>query len=120
MHRFQRSEPRESALAYMQGLASSLERKNAWTVAEHAGHDRPDRLQRLLNTCDWDADEVRDDVREFVIEHLGDRQAALIVDGIGFLKKGIRSAGVQRQYERRAGSGTTVRAKELKMGIKTR
>ncbi|MBO0916183.1 transposase [Streptomyces laculatispora] len=74
VHRFQRAEPRESALAYMRGLVSSLERKNAWTVAERAGHDRPDRLQRLLNTCDWDADEVRDDVREFVIEHLGDRR----------------------------------------------
>ncbi|WP_398912445.1 MULTISPECIES: transposase [unclassified Streptomyces] len=55
VHRFQRAEPRESALAYMRGLVSSLERKNAWTVAERAGHDRPDRLQRLLNTCDWDA-----------------------------------------------------------------
>ncbi|MFF2411456.1 IS701 family transposase [Streptomyces sp. NPDC058092] len=103
VHRFQRSEPRESALAYMHGLVSSLERKNAWTVAERAGHDRPDRLQRLLNTCDWDADEVRDDVREFVVGRLGDRQAVLIVDDTGFLKKGVRSAGVQRQYTGTAG-----------------
>ncbi|WP_146063548.1 transposase, partial [Streptomyces sp. SM11] len=108
VHRFQRSEPRESALAYMHGLVSSLERKNAWTVAERAGHDRPDRLQRLLNTCDWDADEVRNDVREFVMEHLGDRKAILVVDDTGFLKKGVRSAGVQRQYTGTAGARISI------------
>ncbi|MER6610383.1 transposase [Streptomyces sp. NPDC000927] len=93
----------EADPAYMRGLVSSLERKNARTVAEQAGHDRPDRLQQLLNTCDWDADEVRDDVREFVIGHLGDQDAVLVVDDTGFLKRGIRSAGVQRQYTGMAG-----------------
>ena len=104
VHRFSRSEPRESALAYMRGLLAPLERKNGWTVAEEAGHRSPDRIQRLLNTCDWDADHVLDDVREYVVEHLGDPGAVLIVDDTGFLKKGLRSAGVQRQYSGTAGA----------------
>ncbi|MFB7071115.1 transposase, partial [Streptomyces sp. NPDC056290] len=66
VHRFARSEPRESALAYMRGLIAPLERKNGWTLAEEAGHAGPDRLHRLLNRIDWDADEVLDDVREYV------------------------------------------------------
>ncbi len=66
MYRFNRSEPRESALAYMRGLIAPLERKNGWTVAEEAGHDGPDRIQRMLNRIEWDADEVLDDVRDYV------------------------------------------------------
>lgn len=101
--RFAHAGPRAAALDYMRGLVSPLERKNGWTVAEQAGHSRPDRLQRLLNTSDWDADEVRDDLREFVVERLGDRRAVLVVDDTGFLKKGTASAGVQRQYTGTAG-----------------
>ncbi|WP_445271377.1 transposase, partial [Streptomyces sp. DSM 41634] len=82
-HRFSRSEPRESALAYMRGLIAPLERKNGWTLAEEAGHGGPDRIHRLLNRIDWDADEVLDDVRDYVIEHLGDPEAVLIVDDTG-------------------------------------
>lgn len=103
VHRFARSQPCESALAYMRGLLSPLERKNGWTPAEEAGHAGPDRIHRLLNRIDWDADEVLDDVREYVVEHLGDLEAVLIVDDTGFLKKGTRSAGVQRQYSGTAG-----------------
>ncbi|MFJ9948537.1 transposase, partial [Kitasatospora sp. NPDC091207] len=102
-HRFARSESRESALAYMRGLLAPLERKNGWTVAEEAGHSGPDRIQRLLNRIDWDADEVLDDVRAYVVEHLSDPGGVLIVDDTGFLKKGVRSAGVQRQYSGTAG-----------------
>ena len=87
VHRF-RTEPRESALAYMRGLIAPLERKNGWTLAEEAGHGAPDRIHRLLNRIDWDADEVLDDVRDYVVEHLGDPDAVLIVDDTGFLKKG--------------------------------
>lgn len=58
VHRFARSEPRESALAYMRGLLAPLERKNGWTLAEEAGHAGPDRIHRLLNRIDWDSDEV--------------------------------------------------------------
>nr|WP_244809770.1 transposase [Streptomyces sp. So13.3] len=71
----------------MQGLIAPLERKNGWTLAEEAGHAAPDRMHRLLNRCDWDADEVLDDVRDYVVEHLGDPEAVLIVDDTGFLKR---------------------------------
>ncbi|MGW6217016.1 IS701 family transposase [Streptomyces sp. NPDC055109] len=75
VHRFSRSEPRESVLAYMQGLIARLQRKNSWTLAEEAGHDGPDRIQRMLNRIEWDADEVLDDVRGYVVENLGDPEA---------------------------------------------
>jgi SRSO17 transposase len=110
--RFSRSEPRESALAYMRGLIAPLRRKNGWTLAEEAGHAGPDRLHRLLNRIEWDADRVLDDVRSYVVEHLGDRDAVLIVDDTGFLKKGDRSAGVQRQY-----SGTAGRTENCQVGV---
>lgn len=80
------------------GLLAPLERKNGWTLAEQAGEGCPDGMQRLLNRADWDADAVRDEVRGFVLEHLGAEDAVLIVDETGFIKKGVRSAGVQRQY----------------------
>lgn len=103
VHRFNRSEPRESALAFKRGLIAPLERKNGWTLAEEAGHEGPDRIQRMLNRIEWDADEVLDDVRRYVVDNLGDREVVLIVDDTGFLKKGTRSAGVQRQYSSTAG-----------------
>jgi len=53
-HRFARSEPREHALAYVQGLLSGEERKNSWTLSERAGDATPDGMQRLLSTTDWD------------------------------------------------------------------
>ncbi|MEV8457914.1 IS701 family transposase, partial [Streptomyces sp. NPDC052095] len=112
LHRFSRSEPRESALAYMRGLIAPLERKNGWTLAEEAGHAGPDRIHRLLNRIGWDADEVLDDVRAYVAEHLGDPGAVLIVDDTGFLKKGTGSAGVQRQY-----SGTAGRTENCQVGV---
>jgi hypothetical protein len=93
VHRFSRSEPRESALAYTRGLIAPLQRKNGWTLAEEAGHAGPDRIQRMLNRIEWDADEVLDDVRRYVVDNLGDSDAVLIVDDTGFLKKGTRSAG---------------------------
>ena len=100
--RFARSEPRARAGVYVRGLLSAAERKNGWTLAEQAGDRSPDAMQRLLNHADWDADRVRDDLRGYVVEHLGDPRAVLVVDETGFLKKGTRSAGVARQY-----TGTT-------------
>ncbi|MFC5856634.1 IS701 family transposase [Streptomyces chlorus] len=111
-HRFNRSEPRESALAYMRGLIAPLGRKNGWTLAEEAGHAGPDRIHRMLNRIEWDADEVLDDVRDYVVDNLGDPEAALIVDDSGFRKKGVRSAGVQRQH-----SGTAGRAENRQIGV---
>ncbi len=95
--RFARSEPRVRAGVYLRGLLSSAERKNGWTLAEQAGDRTPDPMQRLLNHADWDADAVRDDLREYVVEHLGDDSAVLVIDETGFLKKGTKSAGVARQ-----------------------
>lgn len=75
------------------GLLSDLPRKNCWTIAEHAGGATPDGLQHLLGRAKWDADQVRDDLREFVLEHLADDQAVLVIDEAGDLKKGTRTVG---------------------------
>lgn len=96
--RFGRSEPRERAARYVGGLVAGLERKNGWTLAEHAGEVSPDGMQRLLRRADWDIDAVRDDVREYVVDRLGHTGAVLVIDDTGFVKKGLLSAGVQRQY----------------------
>jgi len=96
--RFARAEPRCRVRSYIAGLVAGLDRKNGWTLAEHAGEVSPDGMQRLLRWADWDVDGVCDDVRDYVVEHLGDSDAVLVVDDTGFLKKGTRSAGVQRQY----------------------
>ncbi|WP_435819224.1 IS701 family transposase [Micromonospora ureilytica] len=109
--RFRRSEPRLRARQYLCGLVSGLGRKNGWTLAEQAGDVSPDGMQRLLRWADWDVDAVRDDVRDYVVEHLGDPAGVLIVDDTGFLKKGTRSAGVQRQY-----SGTAGRTENCQVG----
>jgi SRSO17 transposase len=109
--RFTRSEPRARAREYMSGLVAGLERKNGWTLAEQAGERSPDGMQRLLRWADWDIDGVRDDVRDYVVEHLGEPDGVLIVDDTGFLKKGVRSAGVQRQY-----SGTAGRIENCQIG----
>jgi SRSO17 transposase len=101
--RFVRVEPRSTAKALVSGLLSGIGRKNCWWLAEHAGHESPDRMQRLLRKARWDADGVRDDVRGFVAEHLGHPGGVLIVDETGFLKKGTSSVGVQRQYTGTAG-----------------
>jgi SRSO17 transposase len=110
--RFGRAEPRARVREYVSGLVAGLERKNGWTLAEHAGEVSPDGMQRLLRRADWDVDGVRDDVRAYVIEHLGDPDGVLIADDTGFLKKGTRSAGVQRQY-----SGTAGRTENCQVGV---
>jgi SRSO17 transposase len=110
--RFGRVEPRRQARLYLMGLLAPLERKNGWQLAEAAGDAAPDRMQRLLNNARWDARQVRDDLRSYVVEHLGDPGGVLIVDETGFLKKGTRSAGVQRQY-----SGTAGRVENCQLGV---
>src|ERR671932_1046135 len=110
--RFRRAEPRRRALAYLRGLTSPVERKNGWQLAEQAGEHTPDGMQRLLATADWDADAVRDDLRAYVVEHLGEPDAVLVIDETGFLKKGDKSAGVQRQY-----SGTAGRIQKCQVGV---
>ena len=110
--RFHRSESRWRALEYLKGLLSPVERKNGWQLAEQAGNATPDGVQRLLSTYRWDADLVRDDLRGYVVEHLGDERGVLVVDETGFLKKGIKSVGVQRQY-----SGTAGRIENSQVGV---
>src|SRR5438552_19113770 len=83
--RFARAEPRRRALAYLRGLLSPVERKNGWQLAEQAGEATPDGMQHLLARADWDADQVRNDLRAYVVAHLGDAQAVLVVDETGFL-----------------------------------
>jgi len=110
--RFFRAEPRARVREYVSGLVAGLERKNGWTLAEHAGEVAPDGMQRLLRRADWDIDGVRNDVRDHVIERLGERGGVLVVDDTGFVKKGTRSAGVQRQY-----SGTAGRIENCQIGV---
>lgn len=110
--RFARAEPRRRALAYVRGLLSPVERKNGWQLAELAGEPTPDGMQHLLARADWDADQVRDDLRAYVVDHLGDEHAVLVVDETGFLKKGPKSVGVQRQY-----SGTAGRIENCQIGV---
>jgi SRSO17 transposase len=98
-----RVEPRRRARAFVLGLLSDLPRKNCWTLAEHAGDASPDGMQHLLARAVWDEDGVRDDVRTYVVEHLGDPGAVLVVDETGDLKKGTTTVGVQRQYTGTAG-----------------
>jgi SRSO17 transposase len=85
--RFRRPEPRRRARAFVLGLLAPLPRKNCWTIAEQAGDGSPDGMQHLLARAQWDADGVRDDVRGFVAEHLGDPAAVLVADETGDLKR---------------------------------
>jgi SRSO17 transposase len=102
--RFARSEARERAKRYLVGLLGRVERKNGWQLAEAIGEADPQGVQRLLNSASWDARAVRDDLRGYVVEHLGDEDSGvLIADETGFLKKGEKSVGVARQYTGTAG-----------------
>jgi SRSO17 transposase len=112
-YRFSRSEVRERARRYLQGLLKRVERKNGWQLAEAIGEADPQGVQRLLNAAKWDADGVRDDVRGYVVQHLGDTESGvLIVDETGFLKKGDKSVGVAPQY-----TGTTGDTANAQVGV---
>ena len=87
----------------MAGMVSGLDRKNCWTIAEHRGAATPDGLQHLLARASWDADAVRDDLRDYVIDAFGDADGVLVVDETGDVKKGLDTVGVQRQYTGTAG-----------------
>ena len=110
--RFRRPEPRRRALAYLRGPLSPVECKKGWQLAEQAGDATLDGVQRLLSSYRWDADLVRDDLKDYVVEHLADAEGVLAVDETGFLKKGDKSAGVQRQY-----SGTAERIENCQVGV---
>jgi len=110
--RFRRRAAHQNARAYLRGLLGEVERKNGWQLAEYAGYGHPRTIQRVLDRSAWDAEEVRDDLRSFVLEHLGDPDGVLVVDETGFLKKGSKSCGVARQY-----SGTAGRIENCQIGV---
>jgi SRSO17 transposase len=110
--RFARVEPRRAAAGFVTGLLADLEIKTCWQLAEQAGHARPDAMQRLLDRAKWDADAVRDDVRDLVVDRLGDPEGVLVVDETGDLKKGTFTVGVQRQY-----TGTAGRIENAQVGV---
>jgi SRSO17 transposase len=112
-HRFLRPEVSQRAYRYLLGLLANVRRKNSWQMAEAIGEARPRGVQHLLNDARWDPDTVRDDLREYVVEHLGDeRSGVLIVDETGFLKKGEKSVGVARQY-----TGTAGKRENCQIGV---
>jgi SRSO17 transposase len=110
--RFQRAEARKRVGRYLRGLLASVERKNGWQMAEELGDPNVHGVQRLLAEADWDEEAVRDDLRAYVIEHLGEASGVLVVDETGFVKKGKKSAGVARQY-----SGTAGRRENSQVGV---
>jgi SRSO17 transposase len=110
--RFARSETRDRVRSYLVGLLAPVQRKNSWQLAEQIGEEAPYGVQHLLGRSDWEPDEVRDDLRAYVVEALGDPDAVLILDETGFLKKGTHSAGVARQY-----TGTAGRIENAQVGV---
>jgi len=110
--RFRRAEVRRRASHFLEGLLATVPRKNGWQMAEELGEAGPRGVQRLLAETDWDEEAVRDDLRAYVIEHLGEADGILVMDETGFLKKGKKSAGVARQY-----SGTAGRRENSQIGV---
>ena len=110
--RFSRYEPLRHAAGLMLGMISGLDRKNCWTIAEHRGDRSPDGLQHLLSRAKWDAEAVRNDLRDYVIDAFGDAGAVLVVDETGDVKKGLDTVGVQRQY-----TGTAGRIENAQVGV---
>jgi SRSO17 transposase len=109
---FERAEPRQQAMAYLRGLLSPAERKNSWQLAEIIGAATPYAFQHLLRRALWDPEAVRDELRRYVVQHLRDAEAVLVLDETGFLKKGRHSAGVARQY-----SGTAGKVDNCQIGV---
>jgi SRSO17 transposase len=109
---FARSEVRQRAQDYLRGLLSEAERKNSWQLAEVAGNSTPYGIQHLLGRANWDANAVRDELREYVVEHLADDESCLVVDETGFIKKGEGSVGVKRQY-----TGTVGKRENCQVGV---
>jgi SRSO17 transposase len=110
--RFRRAEVRRRVRRFLEGLLAPVERKNGWQLAEALGEHRPHGVQRLLAEADWDQEAVRDELRAYVLAHLGEEAGVLVVDETGFLKKGKKSAGVARQY-----SGTAGRRENCQIGV---
>lgn len=111
-HRFRRVELRRRMRDYVRGLLAPVARKNSWQLAEQAGHATPDGLQHLLAGAKWEPNDIRDELQQYVAGELGEDDGVLIIDDTGFIKKGLTSAGVQRQY-----SGTAGRTENCQIGV---
>src|SRR6266705_5171695 len=109
---FRRAEVRTRVGRYLQGLLAEVSRKNGWQLAEELGEANAHGVQLLLEEADWDEEAVRDELRTYVIEQLGETGGILVVDETGFVKKGKKSVGVARQY-----SGTAGRRENSQMGV---
>jgi len=109
---FARSETRDRVKAYLKGLLSPIERKNGWKLAEEAGESTPYSMQYLLDRAVWESDHVRDELQAYVCEMIGNDNGVYVIDETGFLKKGNKSVGVQRQY-----SGTAGRVENCQIGV---
>ena len=109
---FERSETRERVKSYLHGLLSPIKRKNSWQLAEEMGESKPYSMQYFVDRARWDADQMRDILQEYVREKLGDENGIGALDETGFLKKGDKSVGVQRQY-----SGTAGRIENCQIGV---
>lgn len=110
--RFGRVEVQRRAPLYVRGLIAPVERKNGWQLAEYLGDETPKNLQHFIARSQWNADDVRDDLQRYVVEHLGNEDGVLVLDETGFLKKGTKSAGVARMY-----SGTAGRIENCQIGV---
>lgn len=95
-----------SANLFLDGLLGDERRKTGWMRAEAAGDPGPWRQQAILGRGRWDADGLRDIVREYVVENLGADDAVLVIDETGFLKQGKASCGAARQSTGSAGKIT--------------
>jgi SRSO17 transposase len=110
--RVRRVEVRRRLQRYLRSVLVGAERRNGWQLAEAMGEETPDGVQRLLTTAQWDTDGMRDDLRSYTVEHFGDPEGVAVIDETGFLKKGVKSAGVKRQY-----SGTAGRVENSQVGV---
>jgi SRSO17 transposase len=110
--RFARREMKVRCEVYLECLLAQVDRKNGWQLAEYAGDATPKNIQHFIGRAKWDADQVRDDLQDYVEKQLGAPDGVLIVDETGFLKKGSKSAGVARQY-----SGTAGRIENSQIGV---
>ncbi len=97
---------------HLEGVLGKADRKNGWHLAEAAGDESPYAMQHLMGRASWDVEGVREETRRYVREELGSAIRARIVDESGFLKKGKKSAGVERQY-----SGTAGRVENCQIGV---
>ena len=88
---FKRRETKQHAQAYLKGLLSPIERKNGWQIAEQVGDETPYAIQHLLGRSVWDADDVRDETRAYIVDELGHPEGVLVFDETGFVKKGTQS-----------------------------